>query len=295
MRIATPLPTSDRPRRALAVAAVLTLIVAACGGGAASTAPSATVARATSTPVAVVATATPTPASTSTVAPSPTQAPAASQIALTPLWQKGGPVTDKTSTVGSAIDPVTGNLWVAVPFENRYWIISPKGKYLESWGQAGTGPGQFDFSDHLPNPDGWGAIAFAPDGSFYVGDTGNHRVQAFDAKRRFLRHWGAFGTDDGQFVQIDSLATDGQTVYVGDGDRHDIQAFDASGAFVRAFGSDDGFDFLALDFDRCDPRDQPAEPRRGGVRDDRIRPGRCGAVDDRSLERWWLAPGRRCR
>ncbi len=193
--------------------------------------------------------ATPTPASTSTVAPSPTQAPAASQIALTPLWQKGGPVTDKTSTVGSAIDPVTGNLWVAVPFESQYWIFSPKGKYLESWGQAGHGPGQFDFSDHAQNPDGFGAIAFAPDGSFYVGDTGNHRVQAFDAKRRFLRQWGTFGTDDGQFVQINSLATDGQTVYVGDGERHDIQAFDGSGAFIRAFGSDAGFDFLALALD----------------------------------------------
>ena len=148
-----------------------------------------------------------------------------------------------------AIDPVTGNLWVAVPFESQYWIFSPKGKYLGSWGESGHGPGQFDFSDHAQNPDGFGAIAFAPDGSFYVGDTGNHRVQAFDAKRRFVRQWGTFGTDDGQFVQVNSLATDGKTVYVGDGERHDIQAFDSAGTFIQAFGSDSGYDFLALALD----------------------------------------------
>ena len=237
--------TTTAPARRLAVGTlVLGLAVAACGSSPTPTsAPSAEVPTATAsaapatTPVS--ATATPVPATT----PSPT----ASLEAMTLLWQQGGPATDKTSTVATAIDPVSGNVWVAVPFENKYWIFSPDGKYLESWGKAGTGNGQFDFSDHAQNPDGWGAIAFAPDGSFYVGDTGNHRVQAFDAKRRFQRQWGTFGSDDGQFVQIDSLATDGHTVYVGDGERHDVQAFDGSGTFIRSFGSEGGFDFLALD------------------------------------------------
>ena len=162
------------------------------------------------------------------------------------LWAKGGPTTGNTSTEASAIDPVTGNVWVAVPFEDRYWIMSPDGRYLESWGVTGTGPGQFDFSDHAQNPDGWGAIAFAPDGAFYVGDTGNHRVQAFDASRHFVRQWGTFGGDDGQFLQIATIATDGKTVYVGDGSRWDIQAFRTDGTFLRSFGADGGFWSIAM-------------------------------------------------
>jgi hypothetical protein len=163
------------------------------------------------------------------------------------VWQKGGPVTDKTSTMASALDPVSGNLWVAVPFENRYWIMAPDGKYLESWGTAGTGDGQLDFSDHAQTPDGFGAIAFAPDGSFYVGDTGNHRVQEFDRNHHFVKAWGSFGSGDGQFIQITSLATDGKTVYVGDGGRGDISEFDRNGTFVRSFGASGGFAFVALD------------------------------------------------
>ena len=174
-------------------------------------------------------------------------APAPTLTALTLLWQQGGPATDKSSTVMSALDPATGSLWVAVPFENRYWIFSPDGKYLESWGTGGTGPGQFDFSDHAQTPDGFGAIAFAPDGSFYVGDTGNHRIEQFDKSRHFVKAFGTFGTGDGQFVQIVTVATDGTTVYVGDGGRYDIQAFSADGVFKRSFGADGGFANLALD------------------------------------------------
>jgi hypothetical protein len=242
-------PARSRPspmRRTLVVFTLaFGLALTACGSSADPTSPPSAAAP-TATPSSGATT--PIAAATATPAPTPvvTPTPAPSLTALSLLWQKGGPVTDATSTVASAIDPATGDVWVAVPFENKYWILSPDGKYLESWGQAGTGDGQFDFSDHAQHPDGWGAIAFAPDGSFYVGDTGNDRVQEFDAHRKFVRQWGTFGTGDGQFTQVTSLATDGHVVYVGDGDRYDIQAFDTSGKFIRSFGADGGFQILAL-------------------------------------------------
>jgi hypothetical protein len=242
---------STGPTRFLVIGATLVLCLglAACNGSGAPTTPAGG-----SLPLGIngsPAAPSPTVLTVASATPAATASPVLAVLpspgSLKLLWQKAGPATDKTSTVATAIDPVSGDVWVAIPFENRYWILSPAGKYRESWGQAGTEPGQFDFSDHAQTPDGWGALAFAPDGSFFVGDTGNHRVEHFDKNRHFVAAWGSFGTEDGQFAQIVSLATDGQTVYVGDGSRGDIQAFHSDGAFIRSFGSDGGFTEVALD------------------------------------------------
>jgi len=225
MSVPTPTSPARRARPPVAGVVLLGLALAACAAAPATPAPM-------------------TPPAPSAASPATTvrQSAAQSLAALDMVWQDAGPVTDKTSTMATAIDPATGDLWVAVPFENRYWIFTPFGKYRETWGTAGTGDGQFDFSDHAQVADGFGAIAFAPDGSFYVGDTGNHRVEYFDKHRQFVRKFGSFGDGDGLFNAIQTVATDGKSVYVGD---YDIQVFSASGTFKRSFGS--GFSTIALD------------------------------------------------
>jgi len=224
------------PGLASLTAAVLALV--ACSG---SAAPASTSVLATGLTGASTIPTTTIP--TTTIAPSTSPLPA-----LPLLWKCTAATSSQPSFQPLAVDPRNGDVWATVPFDNVFWICDAKGNYRESWGRAGSGDGQFDLNDHLQNPDGFGAIAFTPDGSFFVGDVGNHRIEKFDSKRRLVKQWGTFGHGDGQFAQITSVATNGKTVLVGDGDRVGMQAFDLDGRYLRTFGGDGFFGaFLAID------------------------------------------------
>lgn len=77
-------------------------------------------------------------------------------------------------------------------------------------------------------------VAAAPDGTFYVCDFGNDRVQQFDAGLEFVRQWGATGSGPGQFRQPCGIAVgeDG-VVFVADTWNHRVQAFSPTGEFLR--------------------------------------------------------------
>jgi sugar lactone lactonase YvrE len=82
-------------------------------------------------------------------------------------------------------------------------------------------------------------IALAPDGTYYVADTFNHRIQHFSASGEVLHVWGAFspaGIDPsppGTFNEPwgISVAPDG-TVYVADTWNNRVQHFEADGEFI---------------------------------------------------------------
>jgi DNA-binding beta-propeller fold protein YncE len=89
-------------------------------------------------------------------------------------------------------------------------------------------------------------IAFAPDGTFYVADSGNHRIVHFDADGRFLNAFGTYGASDyatqimapeGHLNEPWGLAVgpDG-SVYVADTWNNRIQKFSATGQFVTMWG-----------------------------------------------------------
>jgi tripartite motif-containing protein 71 len=222
-------------RMGAVVASVAAFAVAGCSGGASAT-PAATAAVGTAVPVAAATPAVAETAALPTDTPGPSIIPAE---ALKLLWQKGGPTTVQTETYCPVINPITGNIWVASGFQNQYWIFKPDGTFVGAWGVAGSGPGQLDLTTHDVHPDGVGAIAFAPDGTFYVADVGNYRVEKFDKNGKFLTMWGSFGVGNGQFGQPKGIVTDGKTVFVADDPRGDIQQFDPDGHFIRALPIND--------------------------------------------------------
>jgi uncharacterized protein (TIGR03663 family) len=90
-------------------------------------------------------------------------------------------------------------------------------------------------------------IATGPDGSFYVVDTGNMRIQKFDSTGKFVALIGAGkGNGDGQFAPLNDqsvgtgpggIAVDKQgNIYVADTWNHRIQKFTGDGTFLTAWG-----------------------------------------------------------
>ncbi|HEV8634686.1 MAG TPA: flippase activity-associated protein Agl23 [Chloroflexota bacterium] len=95
-------------------------------------------------------------------------------------------------------------------------------------GQRGSQPGQFADPKNL---------ATAPDGSLYVVDTFNHRIQKFDRDGKFVLTWGSEGSEDGQFKEPWGIAVSPSgDVYVADTWNHRIQRFDGNGAFKAKWG-----------------------------------------------------------
>lgn len=105
---------------------------------------------------------------------------------------------------------------------------------VRTWGSEGSGPGQF------LRPRG---IAVAPDGSVYVADSGNHRIQKFTADGQFVTAWGSFGgcpeqtPPPGTFCEPWGVAVgpDG-AVYVADLWAHRVQKFSPDGEFIAQWG-----------------------------------------------------------
>ncbi len=100
---------------------------------------------------------------------------------------------------------------------------------LSRFGGPGAGAGQFD------TPSG---IGVAADGTVYVADTFNDRIERFDSAGNFLGEWGTTGAGPGQFNSPAdvAVAADGN-VYVADTGNDRIQTFDPSGGFADEWGS----------------------------------------------------------
>ena len=80
----------------------------------------------------------------------------------------------------TALSP-KGDIYVSDGYGNAcVHKYSPDGKLIKSWGEPGTGPGQFNLVHNIAADD---------DGWIYVADRENHRVQVFDGNGKYETEW----------------------------------------------------------------------------------------------------------
>jgi len=132
-----------------------------------------------------------------------------------------------------------GTLYVADSGNHRiqHIALDDQGgfKVLKTWGSFGEGANVPGGIFNEP----WG-IAVGPDGSVYVADTWNHRIQKFTKDGDFLIAWGYFGQAEKpeafwgpRDVTVDALGR----VFVTDTGNKRVVVFNPDGQYITEFGS----------------------------------------------------------
>ena len=102
-----------------------------------------------------------------------------------------------------AIDPRNGDFFVSDGYGNaRIHKYSPDGRLLFSWGESGTGPGQFNIAHN---------IGTSSDGRVFLADRENHRVQVFNSDGHFLDQWVNMARPCGLYIDQEA-----GLVYIGE-------------------------------------------------------------------------------
>jgi DNA-binding beta-propeller fold protein YncE len=179
------------------------------------------------------------------------------------------------SPYSTAIDPASGNIYVADEGNNRIQVFGPTGGFLLQWGGYGPEPGNFagtggiaislsgfvyvaeyynsrvqKFTLQGGFVSSWGCsgnspgcfhglvgVAVAPSGNVYTTEFDNERIQKFDADGNNLGQWGGSGSGPGQFSYPTGIWVDGAGyVYVVDQNNDRVQKFDSNGNFLAQFG-----------------------------------------------------------
>lgn len=132
-----------------------------------------------------------------------------------------------------------GSLYVSDSQNHRILHIDQDGNLLHTWGQYGAS----DYNTNVMAPEGsfnepWG-IAVGADGSVYVADTWNNRIQKFTAEGEFVTMWGQFGAAETpyHFWGPRGVAVDQQDrVYITDTGNKRVVIFDSNGNSLTSFG-----------------------------------------------------------
>lgn len=125
-----------------------------------------------------------------------------------------------------------GHLWAAEYNGHRVqqWQVPiERPAYIGSFGSGGAGEGQ------LQAP---GDVAVGIDGSLWVADKSNNRIQHLDSGGKFLATFGTLGPGDGQFNRPTAIAVDRDgNLLVADSGNDRVQKFSREGQFISKFGT----------------------------------------------------------
>jgi predicted membrane-bound mannosyltransferase/sugar lactone lactonase YvrE len=137
---------------------------------------------------------------------------------------------------GIALAP-DGTIYITDSGNNRIEHFSATGEFINAWGVAGSVDAGSAPGGSFKEP--WG-IAVGPDGSVYVADTWNYRIQKFTADGQFITMWGKAGQGDtpDAFWGPRGVAVDQNgNVYITDTGNKRVVVFDGNGNFISEFGS----------------------------------------------------------
>lgn len=130
-----------------------------------------------------------------------------------------------------------GSIYVADSKNNQIKHFSTSGILLDSWGSFGSITDDSAPGGTFYEP--WD-VAVAPDGTVYVADTWNHRIQKFTAEGDFINMWGYFAqssSNEGYWGPRSITVDDEGYVYFADTGNKRIVVFDKNDSFVAQFGS----------------------------------------------------------
>jgi sugar lactone lactonase YvrE len=124
-----------------------------------------------------------------------------------------------------------GTIHVANARRCQIVVLGPDGEFVEAWGEPGSGPGRFMFSDTTGSL--LGDLDFDAEGNLYVFDVFNFRVQKFSPDREFILEITGEGTPDGSFVDNVGGCLDaaGARLFVTDFSDQ-VRVFDLEGNFL---------------------------------------------------------------
>ena len=135
---------------------------------------------------------------------------------------------------GVAVSPDGLTLWVVDNggVDNQehhlFKFDAISGELLQTIGTRGKNEGEFN----LPLE-----VATGPDGTVYVVDGGNFRVEAFTPDGSFKMAFGAIGRKSGQFSRPKGIAVDSKNnIYVVDSSFGNFQIFDSNGQLLLFIG-----------------------------------------------------------
>lgn len=120
-----------------------------------------------------------------------------------------------------------GEMYVSDGYGNsRIHKYSPDGELIKSWGQPGSGPGEFD----LPH-----CVRVDPRNRLMVADRENNRIQFFTLDGEYIEEWSDLLQPDTIYIDEDDL------VYIAElGQRISIMTLD--GEVISQWGSERGSD-----------------------------------------------------
>ena len=140
------------------------------------------------------------------------------------VYQQGSKPLEFNCPCGITISPTTGHIYVADCDNHCVQVLNPDLTFSYSFGSKGSANGQFKYPRF---------IAIDNQGSLYVSDWGNNRIQVFTSEGKYV---STFGFGAGQLQHPIGLIINNNLLYVAEEYNHCVSIFTTDGQFVSSFG-----------------------------------------------------------